>query len=250
VRGLDRQGGRIAGVVTEKGRIACDSVVLAGGAWSRLFCGNSGLDLPQMKVLGSVLRTQPLEGLPETAAAASDFAFRKRADGGYTISQRAAVSDITPDSFRLFLDFLPNLRATWSDLRLRIGGRFLEEWRIPRHWGMEEASPFEAVRVLDPVPSRALLDGARANLARAFPGFAAMQVAQEWGGLIDVTPDVVPVISAVERIPGLHIATGFSGHGFGIGPGAGRLMADLVANDTPIVDPAPFRHDRFRRAAA
>ena len=250
VRGLDRQGGRIAGVVTEKGRIACDSVVLAGGAWSRLFCGNSGFDLPQMKVLGSVLRTQPLEGLPETAAAASDFAFRKRADGGYTISQRAAVSDITPDSFRLFLDFLPNLRATWSDLRLRIGGRFLEEWRIPRHWGMEEASPFEAVRVLDPVPSRALLDGARANLTRAFPGFAAMRVAQEWGGLIDVTPDVVPVISAVERIPGLHIATGFSGHGFGIGPGAGRLMADLVANDTPIVDPTPFRHDRFRRSAA
>src|SRR5947209_9995031 len=42
VRGIETAAGRVAGVVTEKGRIACQSVVLAGGAWSRLFCGNLG----------------------------------------------------------------------------------------------------------------------------------------------------------------------------------------------------------------
>ena len=68
---------------------------------------------------------------------------------------------------------------------------------------------------------------------------------EAWAGYIDVTPDAVPVISGVERLPGLFIATGFSGHGFGIGPGAGRLMADLVANDTPLVDPHAFRLSRF-----
>ena len=52
VRGLETKGGRVSGVVTEKGPIACDSVVLAGGAWSRLFAGNVGIDLPQLKVLG------------------------------------------------------------------------------------------------------------------------------------------------------------------------------------------------------
>ena len=55
----------------------------------------------------------------------------------------------------------------------------------------------------------------------------------------------VPVISPVEQLPGLFIATGFSGHGFGIGPGAGRLMADLVTGAPPIVDPAPYRFARF-----
>jgi glycine/D-amino acid oxidase-like deaminating enzyme len=59
VRGVETKGGRISGVVTEKGAIACDSVVLAGGAWSRLFAGNAGIDLPQLKVLGSVFRTEP-----------------------------------------------------------------------------------------------------------------------------------------------------------------------------------------------
>jgi glycine/D-amino acid oxidase-like deaminating enzyme len=58
-------------------------------------------------------------------------------------------------------------------------------------------------------------------------------------------PDVVPVISAVDEVPGLVIATGFSGHGFGIGPGAGRLVADIVTGSNPIVDPAPFRFSRF-----
>jgi glycine/D-amino acid oxidase-like deaminating enzyme len=60
VRGLDMAGGRVAGVVTEKGRIACGTAILAGGAWSRLFCGNEGLDLPQLKILGSVFATQPI----------------------------------------------------------------------------------------------------------------------------------------------------------------------------------------------
>ena len=63
--------------------------------------------------------------------------------------------------------------------------------------------------------------------------------------MIDVTPDAIPVISQVDEIPGLHIATGFSGHGFGIGPGAGRLTADLVTGPAPCVDPAAFRLSRF-----
>jgi glycine/D-amino acid oxidase-like deaminating enzyme len=78
-----------------------------------------------------------------------------------------------------------------------------------------------------------------------FPAAADMRIVQHWAGLIDVTPDAVPVISAVDNIPGLVIATGFSGHGFGIGPGAGRLAADLAVGGAPVVDPAPFRFSRF-----
>ncbi len=74
---------------------------------------------------------------------------------------------------------------------------------------------------------------------------AKAKVDQQWAGLIDVTPDAVPVISSVDGLPGFFIATGFSGHGFGIGPGAGRLVADLVTGSGPIVDPTPFRFARF-----
>lgn len=248
VRGVETKGGRVSGVVTEKGPIACDSVVLAGGAWSRLFAGNLDIDLPQLKVLGSAFRTEPVAGGPETSVGGLPFSIRRRADGGYNIARRNnSLSEITPDSFRLLGQFLPSYRKSWREvkLRLRMGGRFMEEWRTRRRWKLDETTAFEQVRILDPEPDDRGLERAEGELAALFPAFKGMKVAETWAGLMDVTPDAVPVIGPVDSLPGFFIATGFSGHGFGIGPGAGRLMAELVAGDTPVVDPAPFRFGRF-----
>lgn len=236
--------------ITERGAIKCSTVVLAGGAWSRLFAGNLGIDLPQLKILGSVARVGPVDGVSDMPVGGGDFAFRKRLDGGFTVAMRNAnVAPIVPDSFRLFPDFAPTLVRQWHELKLRIGGRFVEEWRMPRRWQLDEISPFERVRVLDPAPVERFNRHGLANLARAFPAFAGAKVLQSWAGLIDVTPDAVPVIGPITSIPGLYLASGFSGHGFGIGPGAGQLMADLVTGAHPVVDPAPFAIERFKRAS-
>jgi glycine/D-amino acid oxidase-like deaminating enzyme len=246
VRGIETAAGRVAGVVTEKGRIACQSVVLAGGAWSRLFCGNLGIELPQLKVLGSVMRTERLDGGPEISASGGLFGYRKRMDGGYTVATLGVRTiDLVPDSFRLVSEYLPSVRLHWKKLRFRVGRRFLDEWQTPRRWSLDEASPFEEVRVLDPAADPFVIERARASIAESFPAFRNVRVAESWGGMIDVMPDAIPVISAVNKLPGFFIATGFSGHGFGIGPGAGRLIADMVTGAPPIVDPAPFRLSRF-----
>jgi len=246
VRGIETAGGRVAGVITEKGRIACETVVLAGGAWCRLFCGNLNIELPQLKVLATVMRTEPLEGGPEISASGGLFGFRKRMDGGYTVATLGVRTiDLVPDHFRLFFDYLPAVRLHWKKLRFRVGGRWAEEWRVPRRWGLDDASPFEAVRVLDPEPDRFVVERARTATAEAFPVFRSAVVAESWGGMIDVMPDAIPVISPVETLPGFFIATGFSGHGFGIGPGAGKLVADMVSGDPTLVDPTPFRLTRF-----
>lgn len=248
VRGIETTAGRVSAVVTERGTVACSQVVLAGGAWSRLFLGNLGIDFPQLKVLGSVLRTEPLDGPPPYAVGGSDFAFRKRQDGGYTIAHRgASTAEIVPDSFRLFGDFLPSLVKQRHELRLHLGARFLEEARTPRRWALDEVTPFERMRVLDPAPASNILNEGQANLIKAFPAFAGLKIAQAWGGFVDAMPDAVPVIGEVPRLPGFFIASGFSGHGFGIGPGAGRLIADLVRGATPLIDARPFRLERFAR---
>ena len=116
---------------------------------------------------------------------------------------------------------------------------------MPTRWAMDEASPFEYCRVLDPKPSKKSAERVLGNARKAFPVLEKAQVAQRWAGYIDVTPDAVPVISAVDDVPGFHVATGFSGHGFGIGPAAGRLMADIVTGRPLIVDPRDFRWSRF-----
>src|ERR1700724_667830 len=152
-RGIETAGGRVSAVVTEKGRISCDKVVLAGGAWCRLFCGNLGVALPQLKVLATVMRTQPLEGGPEISASGGLFGFRKRMDGGYTVATLGVRTiDLVPDHFRLFFEYLPAVRLHWKKLRFRVGRRWVEEWRTSRHWALDAPSPFEAVRVLDPDP--------------------------------------------------------------------------------------------------
>jgi glycine/D-amino acid oxidase-like deaminating enzyme len=245
-RGVETKSGRVTSVVTERGTIDCDAAVLAGGAWSRLFCGNMGVDFPQLKVLGSVMRTDPLSGPPELAVAGPDFAFRKRADGGYTVARRNKYEAfVVPDSFRLLPRFLPAMISTRREYRIRLFGRYREEARLPRRWALDQPTPFEAIRVLDPAPNPAIVEESRRNLIRAFPAFAGVRIAESWGGLIDTTPDSVPVIGPVPAMPGFFLMSGFSGHGFGIGPGAGRLMAELVTGATPAVDPTPFRFGRF-----
>ncbi len=246
VRGIESEAGRVSAVITEKGRIACGTVVLAGGAWSRRFLGNLDIPFPQLSVVNSVMRSAPIDTPLERSCSAGKFAIRKRLDGGYTISHRhLSVADILPDSFLLFREFLPALRVDWSGLRLRLGKRFLDEARLKRRWDLDERSPFEEVRILDPEPVSSILDEAAASLKEYFPVFRAMEIAQRWGGVIDATPDAVPVMSPIDRLPGLFLASGFSGHGFGLGPGAGRLMADLVTGATPCVDPEPFRYTRY-----
>jgi glycine/D-amino acid oxidase-like deaminating enzyme len=186
---------------------------------------------------------------PEVTVGGANFAFRKRLDGGYSVARRnGSISHITPDSFRLFFDFLPSLIKSWDELKLRVTGRFLEEWRMPRRWKLDAPSPFETVRVLDPLPDMAQLEEAKNTISSTFPFFRDMKIKDAWGGLIDVTPDAVPIISKAAALPGLVIATGFSGHGFGIGPGAGKLAADLATDATPVVDPKPFRLERFARS--
>ena len=101
------------------------------------------------------------------------------------------------------------------------------------------------MRVLDPKPDAPTLAKALAQVRAAHPSLAGIDIAQSWAGMIDFTPDALPVISPVEQLPGFFLATGFSGHGFGIGPAAGRLAADVVSGATPLVDTHAFRFSRM-----
>jgi glycine/D-amino acid oxidase-like deaminating enzyme len=78
-----------------------------------------------------------------------------------------------------------------------------------------------------------------------FPALADIPIVESWAGMIDTMPDTVPTMDAVPSFDGLWVASGFSGHGFGIGPAAGRIMADLIQGRPVEHDLTRFRFDRF-----
>ena len=63
--------------------------------------------------------------------------------------------------------------------------------------------------------------------------------------MVDALPDVVPLIDRIDALPGLVVATGFSGHGFGFGPGAAMVVKNLILGETPKHDISRFRFSRF-----
>jgi glycine/D-amino acid oxidase-like deaminating enzyme len=246
VRGIETSAGRASGIVTEHGRVATRAVVCAAGAWSRLFCGSLGIRVPQLPVLNSVARLPPGPALLEGQAWSPAVAIRRRADGGYTVAHgHMSVHSIVPASFREAFKFLPALRASAGSTRLRIGADFFRALATPARWALDGESPFERERVLDPEPDARVLREMRAALGRWLPELAGLPFVETWGGMIEASPDLLPIIAPVDGIGDFYVATGFSGHGFGIGPGAGRLVAGMVCGTAGQAALAGFRLGRF-----
>lgn len=248
VRTLNMEGGRVTGAMTEKGRVRCSQVVLAGGAWSTHFAANAGIDLPQLAVRSTVARTEPGPELYSGNFRTPGFALRRRADGGYTItSGDLAEHFLSPKSFKYFSKYLKLLKVSANDVRIKLGAPkgYPGAWGSPRRWTADEVSPFERMRVLNPEPSPTVLKRIKDRLPVRFPELKDLKIAEAWAGMIDVTPDAVPTLGEDTTVKGLFIATGLSGHGFGIGPAIGRIMADLVTGRDPGHDLTRFRPGRF-----
>ena len=233
-------------MLTERGAIACRVAILAAGAWCALFLRHLGVDLPQLKVKASVQRTTPAPLITQSAVGATRAAFRRRQDGGYTIARSGAFTfDITPAALRHFRAFLPALRENWGNIRCASGGLSSRSWPRRLRWSADRPTPFERTRVLDPSPITRCWIRCCAMPPICSRSSQGARPSSAGPGMIDVTPDEIPVLGPVDGWDGLFLATGFSGHGFGIGPAAGYLMAQLARGEQPVVDLAPFRLARF-----
>ena len=250
VRGVLKEAGAVSGVVTERGEIKCRQVVMAGGAWASSFCHQLGIDFPQSAVRSSILSVKPGARTLPDALHTSAASVTRRIGGSYTlaISGRAQV-DPTPQQIRFARDFIPMFAKRWRSLSP--GG--LQAWQAGhesrKRWALDQQTPMEVMRVLDPRPSRSILDATLSRAQTLLPGLQGREIEAEWAGYIDSTPDGVPVIDASEQVPGFVLAAGFSGHGFGIGPGAGHLIADMITGAEPIVDPSQYRLDRLKASS-
>lgn len=85
---------------------------------------------------------------------------------------------------------------------------------------------------------------------RLIPDIRGIRIAQVWGGLLDLTPDALPVIERSPDVEGLIVAAGFSGHGFCLGPITGQILADLAVFGSTELPIEPFQLARFAGLAS
>lgn len=246
VRGIETKGGSVSAVVTEHGIVKASTVLCAAGAWASMFCRSLDIDLPQLRVRSTVARTAPAENVLNGNLFDDRLGIRRREDGGYTVAHGSVLEHlVTPSSFRYFIKFMPALMQQLKHVRLSFGREFMDEWSTPKKWSLDKESPFEKVRVLNPKPTPKVLRGIRRNLDSIFPQLADTPIVEAWAGMIESSPDVAPIIDSVASIGGFHIATGFSGHGFGIGPGAGKVIAGMLTGTDTGIDIGELRLSRF-----
>jgi sarcosine oxidase subunit beta len=237
--------GRITGIETTSGRIAAGTVVVAAGIWTPHLLSTVGVTVPLMPVCLSEAQTQALAPLFGPTVRAFGFGARQRPDGrvvvsaglGARVTRRVSLYDAGG-----LRHWLPRARAFRAGLRLRVDvAQILREIRHRTRLGTELIPQQSA----EPVPDRASADAGLARLATVFPAAAQARAVRHWGGLVDMTPDGLPVIDGACGPRGLTVIAGLSGHGLALGPVLGEIAADLALDGWTGRPIEPFSLARF-----
>jgi len=250
VQTVTTRAGAVAGVVTEYGEIRAAAVVCAAGAWSSRLARTLGLSLPQRWVRGTVARTTTAPPTTACAVWGPGVAFRQRRDGAFNIAAGGALDhDVTLDSLRQLRFFLPNFWKNKTMFRFHVGRPLLASLAAALPGSAARRRPLVWDRGLEPQPNPVKVRRSLAELQRVLPALPALGIARSWAGYIDAAPDLVPVLGEVPQLKGFVLATGFSGHGFAMGPIAGRLVSEIVLDGKPSLDLSAFRFSRFSEGA-
>jgi glycine/D-amino acid oxidase-like deaminating enzyme len=216
--------------------------VLATGSSTRKILGTIDVDFPQSYVTGTVSLTTPAEPITTSTVWGNGFSFRQRQDGRIVCTVGGGgVVRLGPDVVAQAPLFMGAFKKNWKRFAIKPTSSLVSE--LPQllrgKAGLRSiGAPMASVRRSESVRALQKLQGTLA-------GLEDIRVEHAWAGVIDATPDGNPVIDGSPGPEGLILAAGFSGHGYGLVPTVGHIVADLVAGTGTNFDLQPFRLCRF-----
>lgn len=83
------------------------------------------------------------------------------------------------------------------------------------------------------------------NSLRRVPVMERAQIIRGWAGLYEISPDHHAILGEVPSLPGFFLANGFSGHGFQHSPAVGKVLAELLLQESPSIDISALSLERF-----
>jgi 4-methylaminobutanoate oxidase (formaldehyde-forming) len=207
VHGLRCADGRVTGVLTEHGPIACERVVLACGMWTRDLAASAGATVPLWPAAHVHVRTVPLEGAHPGLPVIRDldaYFYIRHANGALL------VGAFEPD------------------------GKPLDPASLPPGWAFGELEPdwdhFAPVRQLAEERVPALRGAEYAKFLNAPESF---------------TPDAAFCVGETGAVRELWVAAGFNSQGIIYAPGAGRALAEWMTEGAPTRDIPALDVQRF-----
>ena len=245
---FEHVGGAVLGVVTPRGEVRGQAVVCAAGVHSRRLARMLGLNLPVRGIRATVAAMAPQAPLTKLQVFGRDVCFRQTPDGQIYIARTnvgSADFDVTLEAFHNLRLFLPAFLANRDMLRVHVGRPLWEDIRRALPWSPARRHPFAHAVDLEPPPNPRTVEACRQAFRAWFPGLGDVPIARTWAGIIDSTPDLIPVLGPVERMAGFFLATGFSGHGFGLGVPCAYLLSQWIVEGKPSLDLHGMRYARF-----
>lgn len=201
VLALQKVGGKLRRVITDKNVYEAETVILAAGYESRQIAASVGIDIPMEKL--------PLEAL---------------------------VTEAEP---KMFDQMLGTADADFYGHQTNHGS-----FVFGGASGLENFSKDNGKMINQSITAPCICRG----IMKYIPKLADAKIVRTWAGFEDKCADMIPVISEVEEVPGLILACGFTGHGFGISPVVGKLLSQMAVGEKTMLDMKEFRYDRFHAA--
>ncbi len=248
---FDIDRGTVGRVRTRQGAFRCDAVVIAAGVWSPELCDRLGFRLPMQRVRAPAAETGPLPfGIVPGFLRGARFGARQnrngviRITGGYRFS--AMLHDISLRDLRDLRLWLPTLWQNRKDVSLRVDVAALRKEASCllaqlRSGNKQVVVPQDHQPRSRPRDRRRQLDA----LGELIPAVRDARIHRTFAGIIDLTPDLQPVIGRMPDLQNVYLATGFSGHGYMYGPGACKAVADVVTNGRTDIDIDAYRPERL-----
>lgn len=244
----------ITAVRTPRESILCGTLIVAAGIWSPDLCDLLGFHLPMQRIRAPAAETGPLPpGTIPGFLRASTFGARQnrngtiRITGGYRYS--AMLHDLSLRDLRDLRVWGPALWKNRKDVSLRVSPRMLASEVGASLSGLRAGKDRTVVPQgfnpsSRPRDRRKQLD----DLGRLIPVVRGARIQRAFAGVMDLIPDLQPVIGQIPGTDNAYVSTGFSGHGYMYGPGACQALARLIVDGDPGIDLKPYRPERLSDA--
>jgi sarcosine oxidase subunit beta len=202
---IDVQGGRVTGVVANRGKIKTSIVIIAAGAWSASVGRLAGANLEVWPHRAQVVHLKPPAGMPYPFPVSGDdhnHVYFRPEPGGLVLA-----ADETSEEY-------PN-----------------EPPADPDHF--------------DPNPPAWYGRWVVQQLSRRMPAMCEAEIVGGHAGVLPKGPDNYPLVGALHEARGLYCICDTGGNGMTASPGLGRALAELIVQGKSSLDIRPFRPSRF-----